>query len=497
MARTIDRTTFDAADYAAFQERLAFNLRALRLLLERPGFGEGPSSLGAELELSIVGADGRPLGINRDVLGGCGSPHVALELDRFNLEYNLTPVPAAGQPFAAIERQLQQALECVARSAAPLGGRIVAIGILPTLTERDLAANALTDFPRYQALAAGVRRLRHTPVSVRIHGQDALELQSSDVTLEGANTSFQVHYRVAPSDFARSYNAAQLATAIALAVSANSPTFLGRRLWDETRIALFKRALDYRDLDAARWRAPARVGFGHGWVRDGAWELFAEGAALFPAIFPICDRDDPITEVLSGGVPRLTELRLHQGTIWRWNRAIYDPAEGGHLRIEMRSLPAGPTPIDMAANAAFMIGLTRALADRVDDLLPALPFAYAEYNFYRAAQQGLDALLLWPSSQLTTPSPVEVAAHHAVLTALPLAAEGLAALGVDDDEGARLLAVIRARVESGITPARWQRRTLERLLDTHARNEALSLLLERYLENAATERPIHEWPDGA
>ena len=495
MARAIDHTAFTDADYAAFRVRLESNLRAFRALLARPGFGEGEQSLGAELEMSLIDANTRALGVNREVLAQSRDPRLALELDRFNLEFNLTPIVARGHPFAHLQAEATSALAETNRLAAALGARVVPIGILPTLTEEDLQITALTDVPRYHALSEGVRRLRHAPSMVRIQGDDSIVLSCNDITLEGANTSFQVHYRVRPGDFANSYNAAQLAIPLALAVSSNSPTFLGRRLWEETRIALFKQALDYRDFEATQWRPPARVGFGHGWVRTGVWELFAEGVGLFAPIFPICDDDDAEATVASGGIPRLSELRLHQGTVWRWNRSIYDPDFGGHLRIEMRALPAGPTPLDMVASAAFLVGLTRALADRVDELLPRFPFGYAEYNFYRAAQQGVNAKLLWPSLSASESSPIEVTATQAVLTALPVAAEGLALLGVASDESDRLLGVVRDRVMSGTTASRWQRRVLDRLLVTHDRDEALALLVEKYLAQAMTERPVHEWSE--
>ncbi|MBV6520159.1 MAG: Glutamate--cysteine ligase [Gemmatimonadaceae bacterium] len=495
MARTIDRTSFLDAEYAAFAERLESNLRALRMVLDRPGFGDGDPSLGAELEFSIVDDRARPLMRNTDILKRCADPRLGLELDRFNLEFNLTPVSARGHPFSHMEAEVAAALDMTNRLAAAHGGRVVPIGILPTLTEDDLQASALTDAPRYQALSAGVRRLRHAPSVVRICGEDVLQVTSADIALEGANTSFQVHYRVPPRDFARAYNAAQLALPVAMAVSSNSPTFLGRRLWDETRIALFKQALDYRDLEATRWRPPTRVGFGHGWLRRDAWEAFAESVALFPAIFPIVDDEDAEGVAATGGVPRLRELRLHQGTIWRWNRAIYDPGFDGHLRIEMRALPSGPTPVDMVAGAALLTGLTRALTDRMDDLLPRFPFAYAEYNFYRAAQYGLGASLLWPGGGRCGESPMERPAVAVVRDALPMAEAGLEALGVDSAEATRLLGIVRGRVDSGVTAARWQRRCFERLSIAHRRDEALAELVELYLVHSRSGRPVHEWPD--
>ncbi len=491
MAQAIARDDFSDADYARFQSRLCENLEALRLVLARPGFGEGAPTLGAELELCIVDADGRAKGINRDILRRHLDPRLALELNKFNLEYNLTPVPAAGRPFSAIEDELCGALRSINATAAALDARVIPIGILPTLTPEDVARTALSDYPRYRALSNGLRRARAAPFRVRIDGTDPLSMEGDDITLEGANTSFQVHLRVAPRDFAATYNAAQLATPIALAVSGNSPVFCGHRLWEETRVALFKQALDVRDLVEHNWRPPARVSYGHGWVRHGAFELFAESVALFPPILPIVDTEDALAAARGGACPRLAELRLQQGTVWRWNRAIYDPAGDGHLRIEMRALPAGPTPLDMAANAALLVGLTCALRDEVEALMPALPFTYAEWNFYRAAQRGLEARLLWPSS--CAPSPAPVPARWLVARYLPRAGEALEALGVAHDEVARLLAVIQGRLDSGVTGARWQRERLDECLLHRRRDDALACMMEGYIARALQGRPVHEW----
>ena len=181
------------------------------------------------------------------------------------------------------------------------------------------------------------------------------------MSLEGAATSFQVHLRVDPAAFARTYNAVQAATAPVLAVAGNSPTFLGHRLWEETRIALCKQSLDERDRRGLRRRL-ARVAFGTGWLRGGALELFAEGVRLYQPLLPVLGDHDPSDGGDQWRAPPLEELRLHQGTVWRWNRAVYDPASGGHLRIEMRALPAGPTVVDMLANAALLVGLSLWLA---------------------------------------------------------------------------------------------------------------------------------------
>ncbi|MEP7380977.1 MAG: glutamate--cysteine ligase [Gemmatimonadota bacterium] len=493
MARGIDDAQFTDEDFARFQARLRENLAALRLVLARPGFGAGEVTLGAELELCIVDERGRAKGLNRDILASQVDPRLTLELNKFNLEYNLTPVLAAGRPFAALERELELALQSLNETASPLGARVIPIGILPTLTPDDVATTALTDFPRYRALSEGMRRARRTPFHIRIDGVDPLQMEGDDVTLEGANTSFQLHLRVSPQEFATTYNAAQLATAVTLAVSGNSPIFCEHRLWEETRVALFKQALDVRDLVENIWRPPARVSFGHGWVRNGAYELFAESVAVFPPIFPQCGDEDAVATAERGDCPQLEELRLQQGSVWRWNRAVYDPCGDGHLRIEFRALPAGPTPIDMVANAAFLIGLTIALRDDINRILPAFPFEYAAWNFYRAAQRGLDAQLLWASE--VAPSPVTVGARALVGRFLPVAARGLATLGVDAAEIGRLLSVIAGRLENGQTGARWQRTALDRCLTHLPRREALGCMMEGYIARASTGRPVHEWEE--
>lgn len=246
MGTGIDKAQFDERDYLRFRERLDECLSALGQLLERPGFGAGPATLGAELELFLVDGAARPLPHNQAIRAAAADPRVTVELDRFNLELNASPVQLAGRPFSALGGELNTLLDHVANAARDHAGRLALIGILPTLSRADLGPGVMTDVPRYRALSSGLRQLRQDPFHIRIAGEDPLELASEDVALEGATSSFQVHLRVDPAEFTRTYNAVQLATAPVLAVSGNSPTFLGHRLWDETRIAVFKQSVDDR-----------------------------------------------------------------------------------------------------------------------------------------------------------------------------------------------------------------------------------------------------------
>ncbi len=490
MGTDIGKAQFDERDYSRFRERLEECLSALGQLLERPGFGAGPATVGAELELFLVDGAARPLPLNQAIRAAAADPRVAVELDRFNLELNASPVRLAGRPFSALGGELYTLLDHVAGAVRDHAGRLALIGILPTLSRADLGPGVMTDVPRYRALSSGLRRLRRNPFQIRIAGEDPLELASEDVALEGATSSFQVHLRVDPAEFTRTYNAVQLATAPVLAVSGNSPTFLGHRLWEETRIAVFKQSGDDRQGHEPRRRL-SRTALGTGWLRGGPLELFAESVRLYHPLLPVAGGLE-----LSGGAgcqaPPLDELRLHQGTVWRWNRAIYDPASGGHLRIEMRALPAGPTVIDMLANAAFLIGLSLWLAGQDQHWTHALPFERADHGFYRAAQQGLSAQLSWPAGhrdQIRT-----VPAAKLVAELVPAARQGLLQAGVAAAEADGLLEVISARAASGQTGAAWQRATLAAARRRHDRERALAVMLDRYLQYADTGLPVHSWP---
>jgi hypothetical protein len=488
MGLRVEREHFDADDYRQFSERLARSLDAMRGLLDRPGFGVGPRSLGAELELFLIDGAGRPLPLNREVLADSLDDRLTVELDRFNLECNLRPTALAGRPFAHLEREMHEAVEEVRRAAQAHDGDVAVIGILPTLREADLQRGAMTDEPRYRALSAALRQVRHGPFQMHIDGREPLDVHCDDVTFEGANTSLQLHLRVDPADFAPVFNAVQLATAPAVALAGNSPTGLGHRLWQETRVALFKQAVDDREAHAMR---ESRVAFGSGWVGESALELFQRNVVRHDLLLPIVGEEDPLETVQSGGVPQLDELRLHQGTIWHWNRVVYDSGGGGHLRIEMRGLPAGPTALDMAANSAFLIGLALGIARDAEAWCEGLAFAVAEHNFYRAAQDGLAAELIFPSEPGAAAQPMR--ASELIERLEPVARDGLLDAGVEPAECERYLGVALRRAASGRTGAHWQSCAIEALEPRLGRPHALAEMLGAYLARAGSGRSVDEW----
>ncbi len=490
MSIAITRDTFSDDDYRRFGDRLSAQLAQLTRICAQTGFSAGDATLGAELELPLVGADWKPRPCNLDVLAELGDPRATVEIARFNLELNLSPVLAAGRPFSALGDEIRTLLHDLAPITARQGARVVPVGILPTVLPDDVTHAAMTDLPRYRALESQVRRLRHGPARIQIQGEEPLSIVDDGIMMEGANTSFQVHLRVTADRFSDTYNAAQLATIATVAISGNSPVFLDHLLWDETRIAVFKQSVDARTTDELALHRPARVAFGHGWVRHGAAELFADAVRLHHPIFPICDETaayDP-----DARVPQLAELRLHQGTVWRWNRAIYDSSGAGHLRIEFRALPGGPTVQDMLANAAFMLGVTVGLRDDIDQMICGIPFALAETSFYRAARDGMTATLLWPTAHGISPAERDV--RELAATLLPIADRGLELLGVDSAERSSLLGVIADRVASGRSGAHWQRTALRRLRNSLSRTDALTTLVSEYAARSDTNEPVHRWP---
>ncbi len=488
MGVPVERGRYSRADYARFGDRLRLCVQALGHVLQRPGFGEGEATVGAELEMFLVGARGEPALVSADVLESAADPRLTVELDRFNVECNTAPTRLAGYPFSALRHELESGLAAARKAAARYGTRVAVVGILPTLRAEHLSADALCDIARYRALARSLRRRKGTSFEFHIDGPEPLHTTWDNVAPEGANTSLQIHLRVAPESFSRLYNAVQLATAPVLAASGNSPTFLGHRLWEETRVALFKQAVDERPRGSAEGRR-SRVGFGTRWIEEGALELFSESVSEHAPLIPQVSDECPLTALGGGGLPKLWELRLHASTVWLWNRPVYDP--GGHLRIEMRALPAGPTVTDMLANSAFLVGLAHALQG--SSPWQRLPFEQAHDNFYRAAQHGLEATLHWPGEG----GVAEVKARELLPELVALAEGGLAQAGVQRSEFAPLLEVFAERVASGQTGARWQHRQLEALLARFSRDDAYEKMTQSYLANSESDVPVHRWPVSA
>jgi CBS domain-containing protein len=480
----------DEDEVRAFTRAVIADLRALEELLAQGGVERGAPRVGLEQEMFLVDAQGRAACVAEEVLARAADPRLTTEIARFNLEANLAPRPLGGDFLRRMEEDVQSAVDAVDAAAQAVGARVLLVGILPTLAQEDLSLDAMARAPRYRAMNEALRRLRGADFSVALRGADTLEVTHDSIMLESANTSVQLHLQVDAESFAPLYNLAQLVSAPLLAAAAGSPLLFGRRLWHETRIALFERATDARSAaQAARGLRP-RVSFGGAWVERSPLELFRDDALRFPVILVRDVDEEPSASLREGRAPALRALALHNGTVWRWNRACYGVTEGRpHLRIENRVLPAGPTVLDEVANAALFYGLMEGLRPIAEQIPARLAFEDARASFFAAARHGLGATLTWLDGRsITAPELLET-------ELFPAAERGLAQLGVPAADVERYLGTVRERVRTRRTAA-------QILLDVFAAHrhegadEASLAATRALLDRQRSGSPAHAWPAG-
>ena len=384
----------------AFIKALLEDLSALAWMLENDRIESGVTRIGAEQEMFLIDRHLRPAPVSLEVLNHANDARLTTEIARFNLEANLSPLRLENLCFSHMEQELIELIELARESAASQSADVLLSGILPTLQKSDLTLDNLTPVARYHELDRGVIRLRGGPLSIHIKGLDELYLTHDNIMMESCNTSFQVHFQSNAKDFANHYNVAQAITAPVLAAAVNSPLLFGQRLWQETRVALFQHSTDERSRPQLARNQPTRVNFGDRWLEKSVLELFQDQIVRFRPIM-ISEPDENPFEVLTrGDTPSLSALRMHNGTVWRWNRACYGVTDGiAHLRIENRALPSGPTILDEIANAAFFTGLMVALPHAYGEISKRMVFDDAKLNFFRAARHGLDAQFQWIDGQ--------------------------------------------------------------------------------------------------
>lgn len=483
------RSSNDEEEIRAFTQAMLADLRALEQMLERGMFETGIQRIGAEQEMALVDEHGRPAPVATDVLDTLNDERFTTELAQFNLEANLLPHPFGGDCLRQLEEDLRDVVHTADTVAAGQGARVLLTGILPTLSQDHLSLRFMTPKPRYRQLNDGLLALGEGTFPIYIRGVDEFETSTDNVMFEAANTSFQLHLQVAPEDFARKHNLAQLITAPLLAAAVNSPLLLGKRLWQETRMALFERSVDARSGAArARGRVP-RVSFGSDWIHESVLELFRDAAARFPVVLTREAEAAPEAMVKRGEAPKLLALMLHNGTVWRWNRACYGVAGGvAHLRIENRVLPSGPTVLDEVANAALFYGLMSGLDDQSSTVAERLPFDAAKGNFINAARQGLGARLTWLDGR-------RIGARQLLLEELlPIARQGLEKVAVPAPDIDRYLGTLEERIQLRRTGARWMLDGFSNLdpkvpLEARAKRLTLSMLAMQ-----TSGDPVHQWP---
>jgi hypothetical protein len=484
----VKRTTYDRAQRREYRDKVRLCLDVLETMLAQSRFDSDRPLTGMEIECNLVDADYQPAMSNRFVLDAIADPAYQKELGAYNIEFNVPPRPLPGHTALDLEAEVRASLNDAETKAGSGGAHIVMIGILPTLMPEHLTENWMSESTRYAALNASIFSARGEDIPINIAGPEPLSWRAASIAPESACTSMQLHLQVAPADFAANWNAAQVVAGPQLALAANSPYFFGHQLWSESRIEVFAQSTDTRPEELKTQGVRPRVWFGERWITS-ILDLFKENIRYFPSLLPEVSDEDPVAELAAGRIPQLSELRLHNGTIYRWNRPVYDVVDGRpHLRLENRVLPAGPTVIDMLANSAFYYGMLRSLSEAEDPLWTKMRFAAAQANFLEAARNGMDARLHWPGLGEVTPQELILD------TLLPIAHEGLRRWGVDAEVRDRFLGVIEGRARTGRNGACWQVSTVRALQDGGmTRPGALAEMLRRYCEHMHTNEPVHTW----
>jgi gamma-glutamyl:cysteine ligase YbdK (ATP-grasp superfamily) len=488
MGRDVSTITVTKEDRRRYREKVQRCLDAFAAMLRDSWFESAPPRMGVEIELNLVDAELRPAMRNAAVLDAIADPSWSTELAQFNIEVNLPPNSLAGKSFSALEQKVRDNLNHADARARETGSRLAMIGILPTLRQPDVNESALSSNPRYRLLNEQIMAARGDDLTLDIEGVERLRTQTDCITPEAACTSVQFHLQVRPEDFGAYWNASQAICGVQIALAANSPFLFGSELWRETRIPLFEQATDTRPRELREQGVRPRVWFGERWIGT-VFDLFDENIRYFSALLPVTEEYDPLDLLDRGVTPDLAELTLHNGTIYRWNRPVYDIANGRpHLRVENRVLPAGPTVADTMANAAFYYGLVRTLADEEHPVWNRMPFATAAANLRAGARYGMDASVVWPGMG-------ELPVTELVLRRLlPLAAAGLDRWGVDAVVRDRLLGIIEQRCLTGRNGAAWQAATVHAI--NADRPEAIRRMMSLYIENMHSNAPVHTWPIG-
>lgn len=478
----------DDLTYQRFMKSLLNEVKALETMLDRGMIESGVRRIGAEQEMFLIDRAHKPALAAMDILKNIDDERFTHELGLFNLEANLSPQDLKGNCLRLMEEEVEEVYKRAREAAAKSDCEIALVGILPTLTKKNLGLDSMVPTPRYYALNDAIRALRGDDFHFTINGIDQLSVKHDNVMLEACNTSFQVHFQVSPENFARQYNFAQAVTGPLLAAAVNSPILLGKRLWHESRIAVFEYSIDTRSRVHKERGLRPRVHFGDHWLEESVTEIFKEDIARFRIVLTTDTEDDPLEMIEQGTMPSLNALRLHNGTVYRWNRPCYGVHNNiAHLRIENRVIPSGPTVADEMANAAFFFGMMAGMSAQYEDIRDHLTFADVKANFLGAARDGIRAQMNWFNDS-------HLPAKELILEQLiPLAREGLQESGIDQDDIDRYLGILQDRVTMRRTGSRWALESLEKMGDNGTQDQRLRCIVSSMVEQQTTGKPISTW----
>lgn len=484
------KSVINPKDLSQFTRRLLNDVKALERMLDNGFFDMGKPRIGAEQEICLIDEHFKPAPNVMDLLPHLDQRYFTTELAKFNIEANLSPHLFEKDCFSKLENEINALLSSLREEAGKINVDYAITGILPTIRKFDLTLENLTPLKRYSALVNALKRLRGKSYELRVRGIDELLLKHDSAMLEACNTSFQVHLQVNPDEFVKMYNIAQALTAPVMAIAANSPMLFGKRLWRETRVALFQQSIDTRiSSDHLRDRSP-RVTFGTKWLKKNILELYKEDIMRFRIMLMNVGEEDAMKVLDEGDIPKLKALTIHNSTVYRWNRPCYGIGDNGipHLRIENRAFPAGPTVIDEVANAAFWLGLMSSFGDHYKDITKLMEFDDAKSNFFATAREGMETELSWIKRQKL---PV---AELVKKELLPMAREGLEKNNVDKADIDRYLSIIEERNETRQNGATWMLHSFSKLSRESSKEEITVALTSALVKNQKKGIPVHKWP---
>ena len=472
-----------------FTKLLLSDIRALEIMLEDKQIESGITRIGAEQELCLVNEQFEPSDNNMQILDAINDPHFVPEIAQFNIEANLDPQSFDSDCFNRMEKQLRDLMAKAHKAAEKEKTKIIMTGILPTLKKLHLDFNHMTPNPRYRALDEEIKRLRGSDFELNIHGVDELITNHHNILFEACNTSFQIHMQISPEEFTAKYNWAQMIAGPILAISSNAPLLMGKRLWEETRIALFQQSVDTRSSTNIKREQESRVTFGSQWLTGTVVDLYKDNISRFNPLFASEEIENALETLKAGKIPELEALKMHNSTVYKWNRACYGVGNGKpHLRIENRYIPAGPTIKDEIANAALWLGTMYGMPEEYTDLPSMVQFSECRHNFYKAAKNGLECHFKWFDKSVSAEKLIRK-------IIIPLAKDGLKKAGINESSIKELIGIIEKRVAKKTNGARWIRKNFTTLSEGSTASEASRNITEAIYHNQMTSKPVHQWKD--
>ncbi|MFI5171522.1 MAG: CBS domain-containing protein [Chitinophagales bacterium] len=482
------KTKRSPGKYMKFVNALLNDIEAVELMIANNLFENSIQRIGAEQEICIVNSEWKPADNAIQILAELNHASFTTELAKYNIEINLDPVELKAGCFGAIENSLLEKLNLASNIAGQFNSKLVLAGILPTISRNEITLDYLTPLQRYHHLSKKLRNLRGRKFDLYLKGVDEIHIRHDSIMFEACNTSFQSHLQIAPEDFVPAYNWAAAISAPVLAVASNSPLLLGKELWSEIRIALFQQSIDTRhSVDEIREQRP-RVTFGKDWVYNSITEIYKEDISRFEVLMTDEIKENSVECLSKNKIPQLRALRLHNGTIYRWNRMCYGITNNiPHMRIENRYVPAGPSIRDEVANTAFWVGLMKAMPENAKKIWNHFEFKDVKSNFFKAARSGVESVFIWGDKEIS-------AKHLIEKELLPLAHAGLKSCGLTEGEIFIYLGTIEKRLKTN-TGAQWQVKNFRKLKKEINESDAVKVITEHMYNYQKNNLPVCEWAD--